>query len=103
MHSTSLCGLGKTAAFPVLSGLDLFRQEIEEHVFDRACRNGVCRNLRQFRIDPVSCNGCNICFLKCPEQAIIGSPRQVHFIVEELCSGCGKCFEVCKFNAVAVF
>lgn len=103
MHATSLCGLGKTAAFPVLSGLDTFRQELEEHVFERICRTGVCRNLRQFRIDPVSCNGCNICFIKCPENAIIGSPRQVHFIVEDLCSGCGKCFEVCKFNAVTVF
>jgi NADH:ubiquinone oxidoreductase subunit F (NADH-binding)/ferredoxin len=102
MQSTSLCGLGKTAANPVISGMKLFREEMEEHVFDRTCRAGVCRNLRSFRIDPVNCTGCNICLVKCPENAIIGSPHRVHIILDELCSGCGKCYEVCKFNAVRV-
>jgi len=102
MQETSLCGLGKTAPNPILSGFELFRQELEEHVFDRTCRAGVCQNLRLFAVDPVACNGCNICYIKCPEKAIIGSPRQVHYIVGELCTGCGKCHEVCKFNAIIV-
>lgn len=102
MQDTSLCGLGKTAPNPILSGFELFRQEIEEHVFERVCHAGVCQNLRSFTVDPVACNGCNICFVKCPEKAIIGSPRQVHYIVSELCTGCGKCHEVCKFNAIIV-
>lgn len=102
MKSTSLCGLGKTAANPVISGMKLFREEMEEHVFDRICRAGVCRNLRSFRIDPVNCTGCNICMIKCPENAIIGSPHKVHIIMEDICSGCGKCYEVCKFNAIRV-
>lgn len=102
MQSTSLCGLGKSAPNPLISGMELFREELEEHVFDRTCRAGVCLNMRSFTVDPVACNGCNLCYTKCPEKAIIGSPRQVHYIVDDLCTGCGKCFEVCKFNAILV-
>jgi NADH:ubiquinone oxidoreductase subunit F (NADH-binding)/Pyruvate/2-oxoacid:ferredoxin oxidoreductase delta subunit len=102
MQSTSLCGLGRSAPNPLISGMELFREELEEHVFDRTCRAGVCLNMRSFAVDPVACNGCNLCYSKCPEKAIIGSPRQVHYIVDDLCTGCGKCFEVCKFNAILV-
>jgi NADH:ubiquinone oxidoreductase subunit F (NADH-binding)/Pyruvate/2-oxoacid:ferredoxin oxidoreductase delta subunit/(2Fe-2S) ferredoxin len=102
MQSTSLCGLGKCAPNPLISGMELFREELEEHVFDRTCRARVCLNMRSFMVDPVACNGCNLCFVKCPEKAIIGSPRLVHYIVDDLCTGCGKCFEVCKFNAILV-
>jgi NADH:ubiquinone oxidoreductase subunit F (NADH-binding)/(2Fe-2S) ferredoxin len=102
MKSTSLCGLGKSAPNPLISGMTIFREEFEEHVFDRKCRAGVCRNMRSFAVDPVACNGCNLCYVKCPEKAIIGSPRQVHYLVDDLCTGCGKCFEVCKFNAIIV-
>ncbi len=102
MQSTSLCGLGKSAPNPLISGLELFRQELEEHVFDRTCRARVCLNMRSFAVDPVSCNGCTLCFTKCPEKAIIGSPHQVHYIMDDCCTGCGKCFEVCKFNAILV-
>lgn len=102
MQSTSLCGLGKNAPNPLISGMELFREELEEHVFDRTCRAGVCLNMRSFTVDPVACNGCNLCYTKCPEKAIMGSPKQVHYIVGDLCTGCGKCFEVCKFNAILV-
>jgi len=102
MHSTSLCGLGKSAPNPLISGMQIFRQELEEHVFERKCRAGVCLNMRMFTVDPVACNGCNLCFTKCPEKAIFGSPRQVHYILEDQCTGCGKCYDVCKFNAILV-
>lgn len=99
---TSLCGLGKGAANPLLSALEHFRDEFEEHVFDRVCRAGICRDLRTFYIDPEACTGCYVCFNKCPVQAIIGTPRQPHAIMQERCTGCGICQEVCKFNAVLI-
>jgi NADH:ubiquinone oxidoreductase subunit F (NADH-binding)/Pyruvate/2-oxoacid:ferredoxin oxidoreductase delta subunit len=100
MKETSLCGLGQTAPNPVLSSLRWFRDEFEEHIFDRRCAAGVCRDLRTFYIDVDNCNGCNICQKKCPENAIIGVIKMPHFIVEEKCNGCGICFESCKFNAI---
>lgn len=47
MSVASLCQLGGNAANPVLSTLRFFREEYEEHVRDKYCRAGVCRNLRK--------------------------------------------------------
>lgn len=100
IRDTSLCGLGQNAPNPILSSLKWFRDEYEEHIFDRKCKAGVCHDLRTFIIDADACNGCNICLKKCPEHAIIGSVKLPHFIIEAKCTGCGVCFESCKFNAI---
>lgn len=100
IRDTSLCGLGQNAPNPVLSSLKWFREEFEEHIFDRKCRAGRCHDLRTFIIDTDICNGCNVCQRKCPETAIIGTIKQPHFIIEAKCTGCGICFESCKFNAI---
>ena len=100
IRDTSLCGLGQNAPNPVLSSLKWFRDEFEEHIFDRKCQAGVCHDLRTFFIDVAVCNGCNICQKKCPESAIIGVIKMPHFIIESECTGCGICFDSCKFNAI---
>jgi NADH:ubiquinone oxidoreductase subunit F (NADH-binding)/(2Fe-2S) ferredoxin len=100
MRDTSLCGLGQTAPNPVLSALKSFREEFEEHIFDRKCAASVCRNLRTFYIDVDKCTGCSACAKKCPTNAIIGTPRSPYFVVEEKCIGCGVCETTCKFGAV---
>jgi NADH:ubiquinone oxidoreductase subunit F (NADH-binding)/Pyruvate/2-oxoacid:ferredoxin oxidoreductase delta subunit len=102
MKETSLCGLGMNATNPLLSLLKNFREEIEEHLYERKCRAGVCKGLRMFRVLPDACTGCTVCEKKCPEKAIIGSPRHPYFILEEKCTGCGKCYEVCKFSAITI-
>jgi NADH:ubiquinone oxidoreductase subunit F (NADH-binding)/Pyruvate/2-oxoacid:ferredoxin oxidoreductase delta subunit len=102
IRDTSLCGLGQTAPNPLISALTFFRDEFEEHIFDRKCRAGVCKELRVFYIDVDKCTGCVACLRKCPTNAIVGQPRQPHFIVEDKCIGCGMCFDVCKFVAVMV-
>jgi NADH:ubiquinone oxidoreductase subunit F (NADH-binding)/Pyruvate/2-oxoacid:ferredoxin oxidoreductase delta subunit len=102
MKDTSLCGLGQTAPNPFLSALREFRDEFEEHIFDRKCRANVCRGLRTFSIDVDKCNGCTVCASKCPANAIYGTRLQPFFIVDDKCTGCGICFEVCKFSAVVV-
>ncbi|QKG80268.1 NADH-quinone oxidoreductase subunit F [Tenuifilum thalassicum] len=100
MRDTSLCGLGQTASRPLLKALKSFRDEFEEHIFDRKCRASVCRDLRTFYIDVDKCTGCTACAKKCPTNAIFGTPRTPYFIVEERCIGCGICQETCKFSAV---
>ena len=102
MKDTSLCGLGQNAANPFLSALRNFREEFEEHIFDRKCRANICRGLRTFTVDVDNCTGCTACAAKCPVNAIYGTRLQPFFIVEEKCIGCGICFEVCKFNAIKV-
>ncbi len=102
IKDTSLCGLGQSAPNPVLSTLKWFRNEYEEHIFDRKCSAGVCKDLRTFYIDVEKCTGCTVCAKKCPTDAIIGTRKTPHFIVEDKCIGCGNCEEVCKFGAVLI-
>ena len=55
IKDTSLCGLGQSAPNPVLSGLRYFRDEYEEHLYDRKCSAGVCKELLTFTIDNEIC------------------------------------------------
>ncbi len=102
IKETSLCGLGQTAPNPVLSTLKWFREEYEQHIFERKCPAGVCTDLRTFTIDVDKCTGCTACAKKCPSNAIIGERKKPHFIVEDKCIGCGTCEEVCKFGAISI-
>ncbi|MCD4833788.1 MAG: 4Fe-4S binding protein [Bacteroidales bacterium] len=100
LKDTSMCGLGKKASNPVLSTLKWFREEYEEHIFERNCEAGVCQELRTFEIDVDACTGCTLCAKKCPTGAIFGTAKNAHFIVQDKCIGCGICFDTCKFSAI---
>ena len=45
IKDNSLCGLGQTAPNPILSTLRYFRDEYVEHIVDKKCRAGVCKDL----------------------------------------------------------
>ena len=45
IKETAFCGLGQTAPNPVLSSIELFRDEFEEHIQKHLCRAGRCRKL----------------------------------------------------------
>ena len=45
VKDTTMCGLGQTASNPVLSTLQYFRHEYEEHIRDKRCRAFVCSEL----------------------------------------------------------
>ena len=45
IKDTAVCGLGQTAANPVLSTIRNFREEYEEHIKDKRCRAGVCTEM----------------------------------------------------------
>jgi len=100
ISSTSLCGLGQTASNPVMSTLNWFREEYEEHIFDRHCRSGVCKELIEFVIDEHKCKGCTLCAKKCPTAAIMGKAKSPHYIIPDKCIACGQCIDVCPFDAV---
>ncbi len=102
IKDTSLCGLGQSAPNPVLSGLRYFREEYEEHLYDRKCSAGVCKELLTFTIDNEKCTGCGICLRKCAVEAIVGEKGQAHYILDEKCIKCGMCLENCRFDAINV-
>lgn len=45
MQKASLCGLGQTASNPVLSTLKYFEQEYHEHIVNKKCPAGKCKDL----------------------------------------------------------
>lgn len=102
IKDTSLCGLGQSAPNPVLSGLRYFREEYEEHLYDRKCSAGVCKELLTFTIDNEKCTGCGLCLRKCAVEAIVGEKGQAHYILDEKCVKCGMCVENCRFDAINV-
>jgi len=102
IQEASLCGLGQTAANPVLSTLRYFRHEYEAHLLDQRCPAGVCQGLRTFTIDNALCIGCGVCRKHCPSAAIVGERKQAHYVIADRCIGCGACAPVCPKDAVVV-
>lgn len=100
VSKTALCGLGKTAANPVLSTLKYFRDEYIAHVVDKKCPAGVCSALKTFKIDPEKCKGCSLCSKKCPVGAISGEVKSPFVIDPAKCIKCGACQASCNFGAV---
>lgn len=96
----SLCGLGQTAANPVISTLKYFRDEYIEHVYDKRCSAGVCSAFRHFEIDEEKCRGCSSCAKICPVGAISGERKSPFKINVDICIRCGACIEKCAFNAI---
>ncbi len=61
MRRASLCGLGRTAANPILSTLEHFREEYVAHVSEHRCPAHKCKALVHYEIDPQKCVGCTVC------------------------------------------
>jgi NADH:ubiquinone oxidoreductase subunit F (NADH-binding)/(2Fe-2S) ferredoxin/Pyruvate/2-oxoacid:ferredoxin oxidoreductase delta subunit len=102
VSGASLCGLGRTAPNPVLSGLRHFKDEFLAHIRDKKCPAGVCKPLVEYAIDPQTCVGCGACLKACPAGAVTGSKKKPHSINRLQCIKCGACEEICPAGAVAV-
>ncbi len=99
---TALCGLGKSAALPVMSTLKLFRDEYVEHVVDKKCTSHTCTALRKFVISPELCKGCSKCARNCPVGAISGKIKEPFTIDTSICIKCGACESNCAFGAIHI-
>ena len=95
----SMCGLGQTAPNPVLTTLKYFRNEYEDHIYNKKCTAKSCKSLITFNITE-DCKGCTACSKKCPVGAISGEKKEMHVINHDICIKCGKCEETCKFGAI---
>ena len=95
----SLCGLGQTAPNPVLTTIKYFRNEYEDHIYNKTCTAKSCKALIQYKITD-NCKGCTLCARNCPVDAIEGNVKELHKIDQDKCIKCGKCMDHCKFDAI---
>ena len=101
ISQTALCGLGKSAPFPVVSTIKSFRDEYEAHIKERRCPAGSCQKLKRIFIDPKLCKGCSKCSKVCPVGAISGKVKEPFVIDQEKCIKCGACIESCPAKAIS--
>lgn len=98
----SLCGLGQTAPNPVLTTIKYFRNEYEDHIYNKTCTAKQCSALIKYVIDPEKCVGCTVCAKACPVSCISGERKEPHLINQDACIKCGQCYQKCKFDAISV-
>ena len=100
ISATALCGLGKSAAFPVVSTIKSFRDEYEAHIYEKRCPTGVCQKLKKVKIHPELCKGCSKCSRICPVNAISGKIKEPFIIDDSKCIKCLACIGSCAFHAI---
>jgi electron transport complex protein RnfB len=53
-------------------------------------------------IDEAWCIGCTLCIKVCPTDAIVGSNKFMHTVVEPYCTGCELCVPVCPVDCISL-
>jgi NADH:ubiquinone oxidoreductase subunit F (NADH-binding)/CBS domain-containing protein/(2Fe-2S) ferredoxin len=101
IQKSSLCGLGQSAPNPVLSTIKYFREEYEEHIYDKYCRANACSGMGVFIIDQTECFRCGLCKQACAFGAVIET-RDRFFIDRSACTQCKACYTACPINAVKI-
>ena len=103
VKANSLCGLGQTAANPIVSTMKQFREEYIAHIVDKKCPAHICKNLMQYVVIEDQCKKCSKCARNCPVNAISGTPGKngVPYVIDQSkCIKCGLCESACPFHAI---
>ena len=100
IQDTSHCGLGQTAANPVLSTIRYFRNEYETHIREKRCSSLVCTKLIKFRVNEELCKMCGLCYKACPVEAIIWEKKKPALIDQSKCTKCKSCIKTCRFGSI---
>jgi electron transport complex protein RnfB len=53
-------------------------------------------------IDEAWCIGCTLCLDACPTDAILGSNKLMHTVIEHYCTGCELCVPVCPVDCIGM-
>ncbi len=97
----SYCPFGQNMPKPLLTAMELFADEFEEHIKKKMCKCGLCYKAEStYVIMPDMCVGCGDCMDECDEDAIEGKRGFIHMIDQDMCEQCGKCVSACEEGAI---
>ncbi|QSX34198.1 RnfABCDGE type electron transport complex subunit B [Shewanella avicenniae] len=53
-------------------------------------------------VNEAECSGCGRCYKACPFDAIVGATKQMHTVISDVCTGCKLCTQVCAQDCLTM-
>lgn len=63
---------------------------------------GVAQAVHSVYIDETLCIGCTKCIQACPVDAIVGTKKKMHTVIQSECTGCDLCIPPCPLDCIYI-
>jgi NADH-quinone oxidoreductase subunit F len=94
------CDMARSAAAKCLALMDAHPEQWDRHIFGKRCSALACTALVTVYVAPDLCSGCGKCRELCPKGAIAGGEAMIHVIDRQICDGCCLCVAACSDAAI---
>lgn len=84
---------------PVMRSLAELLNQLEKAI-DPEC--GVTSPIHAVYIDETLCIGCTKCIQACPVDAIVGTKKKMHTVIQSECTGCDLCIPPCPLDCIYI-
>lgn len=82
------------------AGIQALADLLGKEVLQLNPENGQEKPRRVALIDEQTCIGCTLCIQACPVDAILGTAKLMHTVIESECTGCDLCLPPCPVDCI---